>query len=255
MDYFLNIYTCNKDYIDLIKDSLYFLGLVPASAFGILALIKYRFNKRVSEIRSTVAYQKKFEKDLNKYIYDFFDSNKGIKRDCKVTYLHYKNFPYNFKDDGYNQYFYVGYMETRNNYFEPYNTWIDKTGVKFLEALWYYGESLYCNKYGVFFIGKSNKEYPNFKEVKDLFLIKTMPFKNIIDYDLNDKVEYSGTIYGKYSYDDKRQYLNTYKICDKNNLIVKDLELNRCFQMKKYSYLFYLFYILKVFIYKKLRLL
>lgn len=134
MDHILELYHQYKEWIELIKDAVFFAG---AYAFfhGLYVLVKYLRNKKFEAISAAINTNLKFREKLQPSLDDFiFDAATGTK-DIAIRFVYWKNYPWNLSNDAYKIYLYIKYLDKT-----PHYGWIDNTGINFQEHSWWYGK-------------------------------------------------------------------------------------------------------------------
>ena len=100
MDYLLNTYREYKDWIELVKDLVFFAG---AYTFfhGAYLLFGYLRNKKFEATSTSIDNNLKFREKLEPLLQSFiFDAAKNTK-DIAVRFVHWKNYPWKLSNDGF----------------------------------------------------------------------------------------------------------------------------------------------------------
>ena len=195
-NWWLSVHQSWKPSIDCIQDIAFFCGI-----FGIIKfIINYNFNKKTSEIQINLEKRKELGQFLTDYVYEKYKNN---KKDIAVRFIYWKNYPWKLDDDGYKEHL---YYDTNNGVTLP-GGFISKTGINFVQHIWFFSKSVYVNKEGLYFIDDKGKQFKRFKEVegKNIFVFE-LPFRNIINFDFEDKLEYEAVFYTRYKYDNLNLY-------------------------------------------------
>ena len=158
MNNLIEFYKCHQDWINLIKDFVFFMG-----AF---TLVKYLWNKRFNDqsalIEHALLKRERLEKELNEYVYEKHKNKVGIG----IRFIFWKNYPDDLNDDAYAHEIFT-YPREENVLPSGF---INKTGVNFIEPLWRYSQSVYVNQSGIFFFDKKGKNIQVFKSFLIVFL-------------------------------------------------------------------------------------
>lgn len=227
----LKFYVDNKDWVSFIKDIVYF--------WGAYALLKYLWNRNYSrktkEIAHNLQFRDRIEKELEAYV--IRENKNGIK-DISIRFVYWKNYPRKLAADGFKH---ILQIEYHNDQIIG-SSWIDNTGIFFQNHLWFFSTSAYVDKNGIFFFAPEGHSYRGFTEHKNRRLITHVPYTNIVNFDFKEIIEYEPVFYTKH-------YYTNYKKLDSDNYILRErhgqpyfnLELDRRKQLKKYSWLAYIF--------------
>lgn len=234
MQNILEIYLENKQWIDLTKDIVFFAGVVTffrGSYLFFQFLKNKKYKDKSQEIDENINFREKLEPILNNYISEY---GKGY-RDICIRFVHWKNYPWKLAKDGYKFFLHINYLEKT-----PHYGWIDNTGINFEEHVWWYGNSIYIDTDGIFFIDKKNQEHKGFQEIHDVVLLLHMPFVSIVNYDFKERIEYEPVFYIKYDYSNwKKLYNDKLIIREKLNAEYKNIELYQSRMLLKFNKLNY----------------
>ena len=212
MEKLLTFYVCNKDWIDFVKDLVFFAGAVGL----IKLLINWNFEKKKQRISENLRFRDEVEDKLQQYVLDKFKN--GIK-DIGIRLVHWKNYPWKLENDGFKHTLWVRQIDERTM---P-SGWIDNTGVNFREDPWFLGNSIYLDRNGIFFFDKVGQTFKGFQELKDVCWRLHMPFTNIINFDFKEFIEYEPVFYIRYPY---KKYEKLYD----DNYIIREKPGNRYFR-------------------------
>lgn len=228
MNWLLDFYIVNEDWISLAKDVAFFLGFL-----GFFVLLKFlwnfRFDRKSRTIRENLEFREKMESTLKPYI---FDKAKGTK-DIAIRFVHWKNYPANLSDDGFKRHLRIQYEDDK-----PWHGWIDNTGINFEDGdIWFLGNSVYVDKNGISFIGPKGNEHDGFEEISNIMIVFHLPFTNIVDFDFREYIEYEPVFYIRYP------YTNFRKLYD-DEIVLRERQGNEYFSralslrklMRKYSW-------------------
>lgn len=240
MDFVLNLYLEYGDWINLAKDAVFF--------FGAIGIVKYLFNRRFevksNEIKDNLKARDNIEDKLNEYVFEKYRN--GV--DVAVRCVYWKNYPWNLGDDGYKHLLFVRADDERTL---P-SGWIDNTGINFEEPLSFFGNSIYVDKNGIFFIAKKESRFEGFKELAGKRLVMRLPFFNIVNFDFKTRIEYEPIFYIKYRYDDFNKLYSYECVCrERSGEDWFRFELDRRYQLKQYSLWRYALMRIKIFMKKK----
>ena len=240
MGIILDFYTKHQDWINLVKDLVFF--------FGVVGIIKYLFNRhfvnKSDEIRNNLKARDDIEDKLSKYVLEKHNNNVNIS----IRFVHWKNYPWNLGDDGYEHQLFVRTLDERTL---P-SGWIDNTGLNFEESLSFFGKSIYVDQKGIFFIAKKDTKFEGFKELPGKSLILRMPFSNIVNFDFKTYIEYEPIFYIKHKYNNYKKLYEPIYICresSKNEYF--SCKLDRRYKLKSYHPLKYTLMKTKVLLLKK----
>lgn len=235
----IELYLRYQNYINLVKDIAFFFGF-----FGAYKIFLYLMNKKLqdacNQINENLAFREKIEPQLEEFI------RKSEVNDICIRFVHWKNYPWNLSEDGYKFLLRINY---ENN--KPFYGWIDNTGINFEEPLKFLSQSVYCDKNNIFFIAEKNKKFKNFKEIRCSFILH-LPFKNILNFDFKERIEYEPVFYTRYYYADwKRNYDDLVILREIKGDEWFKYELSQKRMLKKYSLAGYIFLKIKLFILKQ----
>lgn len=230
MGQFLSLYVSHKEWVNLAKDLVFFFG-----AFKVIVFIwNKNYVSKTLIIEKDLKVREFLEEKLNKYVYE--EHRNGI-RDIAVRFVYWKNYPWNFKDDGYKH-----LLHFHDNDGETLPSgYLDKTGINFEEHVWFFLQSVYVDQNGIFFIAPKEGSYRSFKEMKPARLIMHLPFSKIVNFDFKEFIEYEPVFYVRHNYRDYRKLYDPVYICrEKRGESYFRIELNRRYHIRKYSHLRYL---------------
>lgn len=224
-NFMVNAYKNNLEPINMIKD-MFVVG-------SVYEIIKYLFNKNRIEKENQLKSDLKFNKNIQTNLFEYvLLENKNEIKDICIRFIFIENYPWqieNISNDGFKHYLYVKTYENRIKF----KTWIDHTGVWFKHHLWFSENSIYINSNDEYFITKKSQNYPNFQEYSNKIILLHLPFKNIIEVDFDNKIEYEPIFYIKYAYDDyKNLYDDQIIVINKNEDELLNLKLNRNNEIK-----------------------
>ncbi len=227
MEWLLDFYLCNKDWIDLIKDIVFLLGA--------LTIVKFFWNKRFKDqsqaIEHALTKRHSIEKHLNDYVYEKHKNKVGIG----IRFVHWKNYPNKLDNDAFAQELFTW---PRENKVLP-SGFINNTGINFIEPLWRYSESVYIDHNGIFFFATKNTKISGFKEIQNCILVKHLPYTNIINFDFREFIEYEPVFYTKYSYNSWKLYDDVLIIRNRPDETWINIELSKKRMLQKYSWFNY----------------
>ncbi|GBR72733.1 hypothetical protein NO1_0229 [Candidatus Termititenax aidoneus] len=212
-----------RPWIDIIQTIIYFLGFV----WIINWLRNRQFNLKVEEIRRNLQVRGKIGSLLNEYVYEH---HKNGNKDIAVLFVYWKNYPWHLENDGYK--FHI-YWHDSNGITLP-SGFISNTGIYVVEYPWFYSESLYVDKNGMWFVAKKGKQYKGFTETTGKFwIIYELPYSNIINFDFEQD---KPIIYIRYKYNSHKLYSNEVRIRNLQEELWLALDLeNRNFVQKYHS--------------------
>lgn len=229
MNYLLKLYLSQQNWINLAKDAVFFFG-----AYKIIAYIwNLNFLAKTGKIEKDLKVRESLEEKLNCYVLE--QHKNGIK-DIALRFIYWKNYPWKLHDDGYKHCLAINY---NGDHVLP-SGWIDKTGINFQEHLWFFCQSIYVDKSGIFFFAPKDGSYKGFEELKEKRLFMHLPFSNIVNFDFKEFIEYEPVLYVKHVYHNHRKlYDRTYVCREKLGEGYFRLQLDRRYQICKYSFLRY----------------
>lgn len=243
MGWILNTYLEYKNWIELIKDFVFFAG---AYVFfrSVVLFFKYLKNKRFADVSEQIdknlGFRKRIESELNDYVYDRY---KNGKRDIAIRFVHWKNYPWKLDHDGFSHFL---FCRSFDNNSLPFG-YIDNTGINFQEHVWFYSRSLYVDANGIFFFDQKSKIIHGFKEISDCIMVIHLPYQNIINFDFREFIEHEPVFYIKYPYDNRRKlYDDKIIIREKHDTPYFRYELSLNNMLHKYTPLGYLCLKMKV---------
>lgn len=220
----ISLYIEYQDQINLLKDIIFFAGAYKLFTY----LANKKFQDSCANINENIRFRKKIEPQLNNFIQD------SQIQDICIRFVHWKNYPWNLSNDGFRSLLWINY---ENN--KPCYGWIDNTGVNFEKPL--KSNSVYLDKKnGIFFISEKNQNFKNFKEIRCSFIMH-LPFKNIVNFDFIEKIEYEPVFYTKYYYTNwKKNYDDLIILRELKGDEYFRYELSQKRMLKKYSLTRYL---------------
>lgn len=185
----LNLYLDNKDWIELVKDAVFF--------YGAITIIKYLWNRnytrKIKEIDNNLRFRERIEKALSDYV---IQKHKNGIKGIAIRFVYWKNYPWKFQNDGFPHSLKIEYHNDQI----LGSSWIDNTGIYFQEPLWFSSSSVYVDANGIFFFARQGSVYKGFVEHSDKCLVTHLPFINIINFDFKEVIEYEPVFYIKYYY-------------------------------------------------------
>ncbi len=230
----IELYLRYQNYINLAKDIIFFLGAWKIFSY----LINKKFQDTCNQINENLALREKIEPQLKEFI-------QGEGR-C-IRFVHWKNYPWSLAEDGFKFLLRINYENNKPSY-----GWIDNTGINFEEPpLKFLSQSVYLDKNGIFFIAEKNKKFKNFQEIRCSFIVH-LPFRNILNFDFKERIEYEPVFYTRYYYMDwKRNYDDLVILREIKGEEWLRYELSQKRMLKKYSLAGYIFLKIKLFILKQ----
>lgn len=232
MDWLLEIYLAHKNWIDLIKDLVFFAG---AYTFfhGVYVLFKILKNKRFSDTASAIEknlhFREKLEPVLNEFI---FETAKNTK-DVAIRFVHWKNYPWKLGRDGYKHYPWIRYFDDNTVHYG----WMDNTGLNIQNPIWYLGYSVYIDTNGIFFTEREGQTFKGFEEFADTTLVFHLPYTNIVNYDFREVIEYEPVFYLKHPYHERKKLYDDHVIVRKRDGHgYLNIELSQKHMMRKYTW-------------------
>ena len=256
MDYFMNyllqFYLSNKDWIDLFRDILFFIGglsLLRGVSKHIKFLRERRLADKTAAIRSDLDFREKLKEPLWEHVKEHCEE--GLK-DIGIRFVYWKNYPYGSTTgadyDGFKEHLSVEYYKDK-----PHdNSWLNNTGVYFIYHLWFWEQSIYIGENKIFFFDKKGKNFEGFNEYSDCVAVYHLPFSNIVNFDFSERIEYEPIFYIKYKYTNIRKlYSNQIGIRSKKGefLDIGLSELNLKNKMKKYAKWRYVYFKFRLYLY------
>lgn len=230
MDSALSLYSENSVLIDFIKDVILVIGLYKVIRY----IWRWQYTVKTSEIGRDLGIREGIEGQLESYVLEKAENG---KKDIAVRFIHWKNYPHNLENDAYKHHLWINFNEGRTL---P-SGWIDNTGLKFQEHLWFYGQNLYLDDNGIFFFSAGTKEYTGFKRIPNVVLVVHMPFSNIVNFDFKQKIEYECILYTRHPYSKyKKLYSDEYIIREKYGQPYLRIELSRRHQLGRYRWVSYM---------------
>lgn len=229
MEKILLFYSENQTFINFIKDCVYVVGVWSLIRY----LLNWNYVRKTTQIDSNLKFRKRIESALDDYV---IDTHRNGRKDVGIRFVHWKNYPWFLKDDGYKNFLYIKYLDKRI----LGSSWIDNTGIYFYEILWFTSTSVYVDERGRFFFDSKGKDYKGFAEYKNKCLVMHLPFSNIINFDFREVIEHEPVFYIKYKYTKyKKLYSNQYVIREKFGDEYLRLELDNRKQISKYFLPYY----------------
>lgn len=214
----------SEDWISLAKDVAFFTGFY----FVLKFLWNFRFERKSKAIRENLEFREKMEPDLEAYI---LDKPKGTK-EIAIRFVHWKNYPANVSNDGFPHFLHIRYQDQILQH-----GWIDNTGIKFEEKIWFFSNSVYVDQNGISFIGPEGGEYPGFEEAPDIVIVFHLPFTNIVDSDFREYIEYEPVFYISHPYTRFRKlYDDEIELRERLGYQYYSRELSLRKMMRKYSW-------------------
>ena len=187
-----------KDYIGLIKDFVFVIGIFPVVIF----VKNYLFNKKKDEIAHNLKIRKDIQEKLLKHA-DNYDRSKPCSIGIRLIY--WKNYPYKLDNDGYNHILY--YDVNMDEVCYPGANFLSNIGILIEDELITFNETVYKGKYGIYIIDKRGKKIKGFKEIKqEVKLVYTLKYKHIINWDFEEKIEYEPVFYTRYKFPNNKLY-------------------------------------------------
>jgi hypothetical protein len=191
MDWTLSTYLEYKNWIDLIKDLVFFAG-----AYVFFKFLKNKKFTDVSEqIDKNLRFRRRIESELNDYVYKMY------KRDIAIRFVHWKNYPWKLDHDGYSHFLFCRSFDNKTL---PFG-YIDNTGINFQEAVLLDSKSLYVDDNDIFFFDHKSKIIHGFREISDCIMVLHLPYQNIVNFDFRECIEHDPVFYIKYPYDKRRK--------------------------------------------------
>ena len=240
MNSLIEFYVSNKNWIDLIRDGVFFASAITLfTGFGawLIFLSKKRFTDISAAIKSDLELREKLEPLLIEHI---LTDAKNNMRDTAIRFVHWKNYPRQLEDDGYKEHLWIKYH--RMQPLIPFaSSCIDNTGVFIQSHLWFYGLSVYVDKNKYFFLDSKDRKIKGFQEFSDCVIVYHLPFTNIVNFDFKEYIEHEPVFYIKYRYTKRRKLFDDQIFLRKSELREEDkfnylnLELSQKNWMKKYS--------------------
>jgi hypothetical protein len=218
------IYNVNyQECISIIRD----IVLIVGAGSLIRSLWNWRLDRVANLIKDDLSLREKIGPLISKYVKDFSLE----KNDIPISFLHWKNYPGKFKDDGFKHFLYVPKLNGKR-----YDGWIDNVGVKFIYHAYVDARSLYTDKDDIFFFDDYGKKINEFEEHTKVIMVERLPFYNIINFDFNEDCG-EPIFYTKHKYNSSKlydDYIIIREVDSKGNPH-KFIELSRAKMMKKYS--------------------
>lgn len=237
----VNWYIEYKNYIDLVKDVIFAIGVI-ATFYGYFKFLKFLTNRRILNKRQEMENDAKLYSEIHNKLKDHVESyGATLKnlRDIGIRLLYMKNYPYNLNDDGFKFLLYY-YFLTENH--KP-SGYISGKGIYVLEHIWYWGDAIYYNsKNGKWFMGKKGLAARNYEELKYKLLVKRIPYNNILGYDFDSDWADNGepVFYTKYKYTNWKLYADELEAVtnDDGEYPLNHLLLNKSKRARKIRTLF-----------------
>lgn len=189
MNQVLDFYKDNKEWINLAKDFVFLVGFIGLIKF----LWTWNFRRKTASIEQNLKLRDNIGDKINEYV---FEKHEGGIKDIGIRLVYWKNYPWRLENDAFNHMLWLRYVGRNTT---PFG-WIDKTGINFIEHIWWLGRSIYLNKYGIFFVDKEKKYHNGFEEFNNKILVQHMPFSRIINFDFKDYIDYEPVFYIRYKY-------------------------------------------------------
>lgn len=222
-----SFYSRHRDYIDFIKEVIYFVALVYGYIRFLIFLRHRETLNKIQEMRNDLEIYEDIKKELKEFV-DSYEANSKKLRDIGIRLLYIKNYPYKLEKDGYKQMLYY-YFLTENHKATGY---ITSKGLYVMEHLWYYSNSIYYNSQNCkWFVDKKDRKHKNYIELKHKQLVKRIPFTNIYGYDFNCDWSEKGepVFYTKYKYSDFKLFAEDMEAVsiDQENHLAYKVSLNK----------------------------
>lgn len=237
MKHLLEMHEHWNPWIDLIQDSVFFLGVIPffITIFKFIEFLKAKdFFVASEKIESNLRFRERIEPKLESYV---LEKNKNEIKDIGVRFIYWKNYPSQISNDGYKRLLRIEYYDSHI----ICASWINNTGIYFQEHLWFSNTSAYVDREGVFFFAPAGGVYKHFTEHKNKCLVIHLPFTNIVSFDFEEKIEYEPIFYTKVPFDDfESLYSQIFALRERTSDAYFRLELDRRKQIKKYSWFQYM---------------
>lgn len=250
MDWILELYLQYKNWIDFVKDVVFFAGSY-AFFYGVYKTITFLGNKQFADKSTAIEKHLHFRERLEPVLNDFiFETAKNTK-DIAIRFVHWKNYPLDLQKDGFKHYPFIRYFDDGSVHYG----WIDNTGVNIQEHIWYLGNSIYIDEQGIFFFDKSGTEHQGFQEFADAVLVFHLPFENIVNFDFKQFIEYEPVFYTRYYYTDrKRLYDDAIVVRERDGRGYLNIDLSQKNMMRRYSWLRYQWFKLKALVRQGIRI-
>jgi len=235
MDWLLDTYLQYKNWIELVKDVVFFAGSY-AFFYGVYKAFIFLGSRQLTDMSAAIEKNLHFRERLEPVLSDFiFDTAKNTK-DIAIRFVHWKNYPFNLQKDGFKHYPFIQYFNDGTVHYG----WIDNTGVNIQEHIWHLGYSIYLEKNGIFFFDKSGAKHDRFQELSDTVLVFHLPFENIINFDFKQFIEYEPVFYTRYYYTDrKRLYDDSVVVRNRDGHGYLNIDLSQKNMMRNYTWLRY----------------
>ena len=230
--FIIDLYLRYENQINLVKDLIFFAG-----AYKIFAYLKNKkFQDSCREINENLKFREKIEPQLEEFIRD------SEIKDISIRFVHWQNYPRKLSDDGYKLLLRINYDNDK-----PWYGWISNTGINFEQPLKFFSKSVYLDKNDIFFIADKDQKFKNFKEIRCTFILH-LPFKNIINFDFKERIEYEPVFYTRYFYTNwKKNYDDLVILRELKGSEYFHYELSQKRVLKKYSLARYIFLKIKLF--------
>lgn len=228
MKIILDTYLEYKDWINLIKDVVFL--------FGGYYLIKYLINKNFTEKSKAIKENLKFREDLEEHLKEYVIEKHKNQVGIEVRFVHWKNYPSDLDNDGFKHTLFT-YSPAGNILPSGY---IDNTGINIEEPIWRYSRSAYVDGNGIFFFDSVDNDYKGFREYKNTVLVYHLSYKNIVNYDFREFIEYEPVFYITYPYTNvKKLYDDKVELRNKADEEFLMISLNQKKMMREYSVIKY----------------
>lgn len=201
MNTVINWYVRNKEYINFVKDIVFFLG-AGATFYGIYKFLRFLTQRKMLNKRQEMENDSKLYNEIRSKLKDYVDDYGATQeklRDIGIRLLYMNNYPYKLDDDGYSQMLYYRFFMEG----QPPVGYVSGKGIYVMQHLWVFSQSIYHNsKNGKWFIDKKDLSFRNYQELQHKQLVKRLPFANILGYDFDSDWAEKGepVFYTRYKY-------------------------------------------------------
>lgn len=188
-----------QKYTTIIANVVVILGAGSALFFA----KNYFFEKKKKEIADNLNVRKSITDKLVEHANGY---DRSEPHDIAIRLVYWKHYPWKLEDDGYKQILYYN-TNTDKRITNRGDEFLTNTGILIEEHIWFYSESLYLGRFGIFIVDKSGKKIAGFREVtQKIKLVNTLRYKHIINWDFEEKIEYEPVIYTRYKYTHNRLF-------------------------------------------------
>jgi hypothetical protein len=212
-------------YTTILANAVVILGAIPAMFF----VKNYFFEKKKKEIADNLTIRRSITDKLVEHANGY---DRSEPHDIGIRLVYWKHYPWKLKNDGYKQILYYN-TNTDKRITNRGDEFLTNTGILLEEHIWFFSESLYIGKHGIFIVDKSGKKIAGFQEItQKIKFVNTLRYKHIINWDFEEKIDYEPVFYTRYKYTDKRLFedelfaQNYYDIGTKDYRYLRQ-ELNR----------------------------